>query len=69
MSQAKDTLLRLFALLRLILTEPQRIATLTLNENIRLHAPQACVDEVRERLNLTQALYQKTHASQQLQPA
>lgn len=35
MSQAKDTLLRLFALLRLIPTEPQRIATTTLLEKLR----------------------------------
>lgn len=35
MSQAKDTLLRLFALLRLIPTEPQRIATPTLLEKLR----------------------------------
>ncbi len=34
MSQAKDTLLRLFALLRLIPTEPQRIATPTLLEKL-----------------------------------
>ena len=35
MSKAKDTLLRLFALLRLIPTEPQRIATPTLLEKLR----------------------------------
>ncbi|WAB91875.1 WYL domain-containing protein [Pseudomonas citronellolis] len=35
MSQAKDTLLRLFALLRLIPTEPQRIATPVLLEKLR----------------------------------
>lgn len=35
MSQAKDTLLRLFALLRLIPTEPQRISTPTLLEKLR----------------------------------
>lgn len=35
MSQAKDTLLRLFALLRLIPVEPQRIATSTLFEKLR----------------------------------
>ncbi|WP_371411622.1 hypothetical protein [Pseudomonas putida] len=35
MSQAKDTLLRLFALLRLIPTEPQRIAASTLLEKLR----------------------------------
>ncbi|HBO2018100.1 WYL domain-containing protein [Pseudomonas aeruginosa] len=35
MSQAKDTLLRLFALLRLIPTEPRRIATPTLLEKLR----------------------------------
>lgn len=40
-----------------------------LNENIRLHAPQVWVDEVRERLNSMQALYQNTHATPQLQPA
>ncbi|MFG0632973.1 helix-turn-helix transcriptional regulator [Pseudomonas sp. xss_2] len=40
-----------------------------LNENIRLHAPQVWVDEVCERLNSMQALYQNTHATQQLQPA
>ncbi|MDZ5433358.1 WYL domain-containing protein [Pseudomonas fluorescens] len=40
-----------------------------LNENIRLHAPQVWVDEVRERLNSMQALYQHTHATPQLQPA
>ncbi|MCK6189787.1 WYL domain-containing protein [Pseudomonas sp. EYE_354] len=34
MSQAKDTLLRLFALLRLIPTEPQRIASTTLLEKL-----------------------------------
>ncbi|MCS3471113.1 putative DNA-binding transcriptional regulator YafY [Pseudomonas sp. JUb42] len=34
MSQAKDTLLRLFALLRLIPTEPKRIATPTLLEKL-----------------------------------
>lgn len=56
MSQAKDTLLRLFALPRLISTEPQRIATPTLNENIRLHAPQVWADKVCERLNSMQAL-------------
>lgn len=32
-----------------------------LNENIRLHAPQVWMDEVRERLNSMQALYQNTH--------
>ncbi|MGY2257627.1 helix-turn-helix transcriptional regulator [Pseudomonas sp. SDO55104_S430] len=40
-----------------------------LNENIRLHAPQVWVDEVRERLNSMQALYQNTNATPQLQPA
>lgn len=35
MPQAKDTLLRLFALVRLIPTEPQRIATTTLLEKLR----------------------------------
>ncbi len=40
-----------------------------LNENIRLHAPQVWVDEMRERLNSMQALYQNTHATSQLQPA
>lgn len=35
MTQTKDTLLRLFALLRLIPTEPQRIATSTLLEKLR----------------------------------
>ncbi|SEJ66708.1 Predicted DNA-binding transcriptional regulator YafY, contains an HTH and WYL domains [Pseudomonas linyingensis] len=40
-----------------------------LNENIRLHAPQVWVDEVRERLNSMQALYQNTHVTPQLQPA
>jgi len=35
MSQTKDTLLRHFALLRLIPTEPQRIATTTLLEKLR----------------------------------
>jgi len=35
MSEAKDTLLRLFALLRLIPTEPRRIATPTLLEKLR----------------------------------
>lgn len=35
MSQAKDTLLRLFALLRLIPTEPRRIATPVLLEKLR----------------------------------
>ncbi|ATP52183.1 WYL domain-containing protein [Pseudomonas putida] len=40
-----------------------------LNENIRLHAPQVWVDEVRERLNSMQALYQDTHATPLLQPA
>ena len=40
-----------------------------LNENIRLHAPQVWVDEVRERLNSMQLLYQNTHATPHLQPA
>ncbi len=35
MSEAKDTLLRLFALLRLIPVEPQRIATTTLQEKLK----------------------------------
>lgn len=35
MSEAKDTLLRLLALLRLIPVEPQRIATTTLQEKLR----------------------------------
>ncbi|GFM83312.1 hypothetical protein PSCICN_40040 [Pseudomonas cichorii] len=40
-----------------------------LNENIRLHEPRVWVDEVRERLNSMQALYQNTHATPQLRPA
>lgn len=32
-----------------------------LNENIRLHAPQVWVQEIRERLNAMHALYQDTH--------
>ncbi|MEN5301772.1 WYL domain-containing protein [Pseudomonas sp. TWI628] len=40
-----------------------------LNENIRLHAPQVWVDEVRERLNSMLSLYQNTHTTQQLQTA
>ncbi|MBD3737659.1 MAG: WYL domain-containing protein [Pseudomonas balearica] len=35
MSQTKDTVLRLFALLRLVPTEPHRIATTTLREKLR----------------------------------
>lgn len=34
-----------------------------LNDNIRLHAPQVWVDEVRGRLNSMQALYQNTHVT------
>lgn len=40
-----------------------------LNENIRLHAPQVWVDEVRERLDSMLALYQTNHTTPQLQPA
>jgi hypothetical protein len=34
-----------------------------LNDNIRLHAPQVWVDEVRGRLNSMQALYQNSHVT------
>ncbi|WP_258035035.1 helix-turn-helix transcriptional regulator [Pseudomonas putida] len=40
-----------------------------LNENIHLHAPQVWVDEVRERLNSMQALYQQPSTTAQLHPA
>lgn len=58
---------------RLHATVPQDRETLwwifALNENIRLHAPQVWVNEVRERLNAMQALYQTSDISPQLQPA
>ncbi|WP_313645925.1 WYL domain-containing protein [Pseudomonas sp.] len=40
-----------------------------LNDNIRLHAPDVWVDEVRERIRSMHALYQNTYTTPQLQPA
>lgn len=51
MSQAKDTLLRLFALLRLIPTEPQRIATPTLLEKLRDRGFSVTLRSVQRDLN------------------
>ncbi|AHD14006.1 transcriptional regulator [Pseudomonas sp. FGI182] len=51
MSQAKDTLLRLFALLRLIPTEPQRIATPTLLEKLRDRGFSVTLRSIQRDLN------------------
>lgn len=51
MSQAKDTLLRLFALLRLIPTEPQRIATPTLLEKLRERGFSVTLRSIQRDLN------------------
>ncbi|WP_343577769.1 WYL domain-containing protein [Pseudomonas sp.] len=51
MSEAKDTLLRLFALLRLIPTEPQRIATPTLLEKLRDKGFSVTLRSVQRDLN------------------
>lgn len=51
MSQAKDTLLRLFALLRLIPTEPQRIATTTLLEKLRDRGFSVTLRSIQRDLN------------------
>ena len=51
MSQAKDTLLRLFALLRLIPTEPQRIATPTLLEKLRERGFSMTLRSIQRDLN------------------
>ncbi|KKI25044.1 Uncharacterized protein AC502_2589 [Pseudomonas syringae pv. maculicola] len=51
MSQAKDTLLRLFALLRLIPTEPKRIATPTLLEKLREKGFSVTLRSVQRDLN------------------
>jgi predicted DNA-binding transcriptional regulator YafY len=51
MSQAKDTLLRLFALLRLIPTEPHRIATSTLLEKLRDKGFSVTLRSVQRDLN------------------
>lgn len=51
MSQAKDTLLRLFALLRLIPTEPQRIATPTLLDKLRDRGFSVTLRSVQRDLN------------------
>ncbi|RPV05639.1 helix-turn-helix transcriptional regulator [Pseudomonas aeruginosa] len=51
MSQAKDTLLRLFALLRLIPTAPQRIATPTLLEKLRDRGFSVTLRSIQRDLN------------------
>ncbi|MBO3776638.1 helix-turn-helix transcriptional regulator [Pseudomonas aeruginosa] len=51
MSQAKDTLLRLFALLRLIPTEPRRIATPTLLEKLREKGFSVTLRSIQRDLN------------------
>lgn len=51
MSQAKDTLLRLFALLRLIPTEPQSIAAQTLLEKLRDRGFSVTLRSVQRDLN------------------
>lgn len=51
MSQAKDTLLRLFALLRLIPTEPQRIATPILLEKLRDRGFSVTLRSIQRDLN------------------
>lgn len=51
MPQAKDTLLRLFALLRLIPTEPQRVATSTLLEKLRDKGFSVTLRSVQRDLN------------------
>ncbi|MFD2642385.1 helix-turn-helix transcriptional regulator [Pseudomonas japonica] len=51
MSQAKDTLLRLFALLRLIPTEPHRIATTTLLEKLRERGFSVTLRSIQRDLN------------------
>lgn len=51
MPQAKDTLLRLFALLRLMPTEPQRIATTTLLEKLRDKGFSVTLRSVQRDLN------------------
>lgn len=51
MSEAKDTLLRLFALLRLIPTEPRRIATPTLFEKLRDRGFSVTLRSIQRDLN------------------
>lgn len=51
MSQAKDTLLRLFALLRLMPTEPHRIATTTLLEKLRDRGFSVTLRSIQRDLN------------------
>lgn len=51
MTRTKDTLLRLFALLRLIPTEPQRIATSTLLEKLRDKGFSVTLRSVQRDLN------------------
>lgn len=51
MSEAKDTLLRLFALLRLIPVEPQRIATSTLLEKLKDRGFSVTLRSVQRDLN------------------
>lgn len=51
MSEAKDTLLRLFALLRLIPTEPRRIATSTLLEKLKERGFSVTLRSIQRDLN------------------
>ena len=61
MSQTKDTLLRHFALLRLIPTEPQRIATTTLLEKLRDKGFTVTLRSVQRDLNSLSIPFLITH--------